>query len=341
MLLASRIDLATGSRINVIWFLVGRLKPGATVGQAQAQVDAVATDLRKRFPIKETAGVYYQVTPLRAEIASDVKPALLALMGAVFFVLLIACANVANLLLVRTSRRERELAVRAAFGGSRGRLVRQMLAEALVLSTGGALLGLGVAKVGDRRAHGDRAAGPPAYRRRRSRRQRARLHRASPRSSAASLFGIIPALRASRPNVMGILRQAGRTRTRRREVPAQRRRDGRGGAGVRAAHRWRSHVPQLPRAHEHRSRASIRAACSPSVSRTLARRQSTRAPRTSGRCMTGSPRSRASRRSPRSPRCRSTGNRSTCAGGPKRRCVTRRPSARPTPTSCFPATSRR
>ncbi len=83
-----------------------------------------------------------------AELVSEVKPALVALLGAVAFVLLIACANVANLILVRTSRRERELAVRAAFGGSRSRLVRQMLAEALVLAMGGAVLGLAVAKAG-------------------------------------------------------------------------------------------------------------------------------------------------------------------------------------------------
>ena len=210
LLTVSRIDLATGSRINVIWFLIGRLKPGATVGQAQAQVDAVATDLRKRFPIKETAGVYYQVVPLRSEIASDVKPALLALMGAVLFVLLIACANVANLILVRTSRRERELAVRAAFGGSRGRLVRQMLAEALVLSAGGALLALAVAKLGvvaltaigpqDLPHIGDVGLDTNVL-----------FFTVLAALIAASLFGIIPALRASRPNLMGILRQAGRS----------------------------------------------------------------------------------------------------------------------------------
>ena len=210
LLVASRIDFTNGSRINVIFRLIGRLKPGATLGAAQGQLDAVAADLRKRIPIKQTAGVYWQVTSLRTELVTDVRPALLALMGAVLFVLLIACANVANLILVRTSRRERELAVRAAFGGSRARLVRQMLSEALVLSVAGAALGLVVARIGVALLT---VVGPQdlphigavgldvgvlAF---------AMLAAVG----AASLFGVIPALRASRPNVMATLRQSGRT----------------------------------------------------------------------------------------------------------------------------------
>ncbi|HUO52542.1 MAG TPA: ABC transporter permease [Gemmatimonadaceae bacterium] len=206
----ARNNFAAGSRINVVFRLVGRLKPGATVAEAQAQLDAVGADLRQRFPIKQTAGFYFQAVPMRAELAADVRPALLALMGAVAFVLLIACANVANLILVRTSRRERELAVRAAFGGSRARLVRQMLAEALVLAAGGAVLGLLVARLGI-----------------------AALTAVGPQSlphigdvgldavvlgftvfatlAAAALFGVVPALRASRPDLMDVLRQGGRT----------------------------------------------------------------------------------------------------------------------------------
>ena len=206
----ARIDFEKGSRINVIFFLVGRLKYGATIGAARAQLDATAADLRKRFPIDSTAGVYFSVTPLRSELSAQVRPALLALMGAVGFVLLIACANVANLILVRTSRRERELAVRAAFGGSRGRLVRQMLMEALVLSAGGAVLGLGVAKAG---VIALAAIGPqnlPSI-------GNIGLSTAVLAFAvfaalvAASLFGVVPAFRASRPNVMGVLRRSGRT----------------------------------------------------------------------------------------------------------------------------------
>src|ERR1019366_1587275 len=148
LLIASRINWDAASRINVQFRLIGRLQPGSTVGAAQAQLDALGADLRQRFPIKNTAGVYFRAEPMHENLVADVRPIVLALMGAVVFVLLIACANVANLILVRTSRRERELAVRAALGGSRARLVRQMLAEALVLSVGGSLLGLVLADAG-------------------------------------------------------------------------------------------------------------------------------------------------------------------------------------------------
>jgi putative ABC transport system permease protein len=207
---AARIDWATASRINVIFFCVGRLKPGASLGAARSEVDAVAVDLRRRFPIDSTAGVYFRTEPLRANLVADVRPALLALLGGVVFVLLIACANVANLVLVRTSRRERELAVRAAFGGSRARLVRQMLVESLVLAFGGVILGLAVAKLGVALLT---AIGPqnlpnigavsldPVV----------LAFSALAALSAAALFGIVPAIRASRPDVIGVLRSAGRT----------------------------------------------------------------------------------------------------------------------------------
>ena len=210
LLQLARVDFQNGSRIDVIFFLVGKLKPGATLAAARAQLDATGVDERKRFPINQTAGLYYSMSPMRSELSAGVRPALLALMGAVAFVLLIACANVANLILVRTSRRERELAVRAAFGGSRARLVRQMLIEALVLSVGGALLGLGVAKFG---VLALTAIGP----------QNlpnigaidismvVLLYAMLAALIAASLFGIVPAIRASRPNVMGVLRRSGRT----------------------------------------------------------------------------------------------------------------------------------
>ncbi len=210
MLTAARVDLNETLRINVIFRLVARLKPGASVGTAQAQLDALAESLRQRFTIKRTAGVYFRVMPMHENLVADVRPIVLALMGAVVFVLLISCANVANLILVRTSRRERELAVRAALGGSRARLVRQMLAEALVLSVGGSLLGLALASAGVNLLL---TIGPASL-------PRVQDVRLDPTVLvftivaglvSAALFGVVPALRASRPDLIGTLRQGGRT----------------------------------------------------------------------------------------------------------------------------------
>ena len=145
---AMRQNFAAGSRTNVSLRVLARMKPGVTLEQAQAQVDTLAADLRKRFPIKETAGYALRLEPMHKDLVADVRPTLMALMGGVVFVLLIACANVANLLLVRASARERELAVRAALGGSRARLIGQMLFESLTLAAIGAGLGLALASLG-------------------------------------------------------------------------------------------------------------------------------------------------------------------------------------------------
>jgi predicted permease len=209
LLLASRINWDAASRINVQFRLIGRLQAGATVVAAQTQLDALGADLRQRFPIKNTAGVYFRAEPMHENLVADVRPIVLSLMGAVVFVLLIACANVANLILVRTSRRERELAVRAALGGSRARLVRQMLAEALVLAVGGSLLGLVLADAGMKLLLTIGPANLP----------RVEDVRLDPTVfaftilaglAAAAVFGVVPALRASRPDLIGVLRQSGR-----------------------------------------------------------------------------------------------------------------------------------
>jgi putative ABC transport system permease protein len=145
---AFRIDYSTASRINVFLRVIGRLKPGASLGSARSQLVALTADLQAKLPILKGANAVWRAEPMQADVVKDVRPAILALMGAVTFVLLIACANVANLLLVRASARERELAVRSALGGSRSALVGQMLAESLVLAGAGALLGLLFAKLG-------------------------------------------------------------------------------------------------------------------------------------------------------------------------------------------------
>ena len=207
---ALRANFATGGRNDVFLHVIGRLKPGATVETAQAEEDRFAADLRKHFTIKETAGLFIRVEPMRQHLVEAVRPAILAIMGAVLFLLLIACANVANLLLVRAASRGRELAVRAALGGSRWDLVRQMMAESLLLAGSGAILGLLLAAKGvdlliylapANLPRLDSVAIDPAV----------LGFTAAIATLSAVVFGVLPALRASRPDIMDVLRASGRT----------------------------------------------------------------------------------------------------------------------------------
>jgi putative ABC transport system permease protein len=123
------------------WQLVGRLRDGATVDQARAELSGLAQRMKQQYG-EETSTVAVAVEPLREAMTSDVRPALLILLGASAFLLLIACANVTNLMLAQAAARERELAVRAALGAQRNRLVRQFLTEALLLAFIGGALGI-------------------------------------------------------------------------------------------------------------------------------------------------------------------------------------------------------
>jgi len=127
--------------------VLASLKPGMTMGQAGAEMNAVQLDLDRRYP-DANRGVGIVVTSLKQQIVGDVKGTVLLLFGAVSLVLLIACANVASLLLARSTARAREFGIREALGASRGRMVRQLLTESTVLSLVGGALGIAVAWFG-------------------------------------------------------------------------------------------------------------------------------------------------------------------------------------------------
>ena len=189
---------------------IARIKPGVSLDRVQEMAGLAAAEVRKNFQLYGAGGFYYHIEPMQQHLVAEVRPAILSLMGAVIFLLLIACANVANLLLVRMSLRERELSVRAALGGSRSQLIRQVLAEALLIAGAGTVLGVALAYAG---IHGLTAISPASL---------PRLEKIAVNPvvllfsigaglTAAGLFGIIPALRASRPDLMSLLRGAGRT----------------------------------------------------------------------------------------------------------------------------------
>ncbi len=194
--------------------MIGRLKHGATAAQAHAEVRTLATHMTRQHP--ERNGFEGMVKPLSEQVSGNMRLAVWVLAGAVAMVMLIVCANLSNLLLARTAARQREIAIRMALGAGRKRLLSQMLTEGLVLSSGGAILGLALALVGTRLLTRLDAVSIPLLR--------------DVRVDAAALvftivvalitglvFGVTPALQTSGPGITGALKDASRGSTGGRE----------------------------------------------------------------------------------------------------------------------------
>src|SRR5204863_264414 len=134
-------------RIGMGTNAIGRLKPGVSIEQARADMDRVAENLAAAYP-EADKGSGIALVPLKTDVVGDVRGILLVLLGAVSFVLLIACANVANLLLARSTGRAREFAIRAVLGANPARVIRQLLTESILLGIAGGCIGLVLAKLG-------------------------------------------------------------------------------------------------------------------------------------------------------------------------------------------------
>ena len=188
----------------------GRLKPGVTVSQANQELQAIAAGLAKQYPNTNTRHDSARVETEVAALIGDTRTAIFVVLGAVAVVLLIACGNIANLLLARMKERQREIAVRSALGAGRRRIVRQLLAESLVLSATGGLVGCGLALVctplilsliGDSVPRAADAGVDPRV-----------LSFAVAVSVLAGLvFGIIPAIAASKTDLISTLKEGGRS----------------------------------------------------------------------------------------------------------------------------------
>ena len=200
------------TRTNEDYNIFGRLRPGVTVAHAQADVDRIVSGMKQQYPenYPPSSGFMISVVPLLQQVVGEIRQPLLILLGTVGFVLLISCANVANLQLARATVRQRELAIRAAVGAGRRRIFRQLLTESVLLSLLGGLVGMLLTLLGLRFLV---RLGPNTL---------PRLNEIGIDSRVLAftffvsvltgiVFGVIPAFRASRVDLNSVLKEGGRT----------------------------------------------------------------------------------------------------------------------------------
>ena len=187
---------------------IGRLKPGVSLAQARADMDSVARNLAAAYP-EADKGNGINLVPLKTDVVGEVRGILLVLLGAVSFVLLIACANVANLLLARSTGRTREFAIRSALGAGTGRIIRQLLTESVLLGLAGGAIGLLLAKLALRTLLASLSDFLPRTDEI-ALDSRVLLFTAGLSIVTGIVFGLAPAIRLLRPNLTETLKEGGR-----------------------------------------------------------------------------------------------------------------------------------